>query len=41
MKKLIDLPVGILIELQEERPFYMNWMSLNEISGGILWKGKK
>lgn len=39
MKRFKDLPLGILIEIQNSNPFMMEWMTLNEISGGLLWKG--
>jgi len=41
MQKLIDLPIGLIITLEDKNPFYINWMALNEISGGLLWNGNK
>ena len=39
MKKLIDLPIGLLLTLDKENPMFFDWITMNEISGAILYNG--
>jgi len=41
MKSLTDLPTILLTEMYNENPMFFDYLTLNQVSGGILWKGKK
>ena len=38
MKKLIDLPIGLIAELVERKPYTIENMAMNQISGAVLLK---
>jgi hypothetical protein len=41
MSRLKDLPLGILIDLQDADPYILEGMVINQISGGLLLGGIK
>lgn len=39
MRKMTDLPIGVLIELSYHNAFITEKLANNELSGGMFWMG--